>query len=62
MKLIDAKTGTPIQQGDTVELRDDRFIVSHIDYGARRIFLIDLEADKSPFPIPAVSIGAKFAA
>lgn len=61
MRLI--KSGTlqqELREGDEVQLRRGSFRISGLDREKKKIFLVDLEAEGNPFPIPAVAIGAEW--
>jgi hypothetical protein len=61
MRLVDRKTKVEIKEGDEVERGRETMRVSGLDPKHGRIFLIDLEADRSPVALPPSAIGAKFA-
>lgn len=62
MKLVDEKTGEPIAEGTIVQLGRVEYRLTAVLPAAKKVFLIDLEGDRSPFPISPARIGAKFAA
>lgn len=62
MRLIDKESGTELKPGAQVMLHRETMIVSGLDPKRNRVLLLDLEAEKSPLPVPPAAIGAKFAA
>ena len=66
MRLIKTDTGEELKPGQQVQLGDGEYLISGLvpkqPAGVGTVYLMDPEADRSPFPISPRRIGAKFAA